>query len=236
MKRLLLLFFCVPACVNAQIVNIPDANFKAKLLEASPMNQISWDLNGNYFTIDTNSDGEIQETEALNVLSINVEDSGISSIVGIESFSNLQYLNCSGNDLTNLDVSQNLSLRVLQCNENQLSELDLLSNTLLNNVRCSYNLLTDLNLTNNPELAAVSCAYNQLTILDLSANPNMIDYVCNNNQITELYIKNGSDEFEFWFADNPLEYICADENIVEYLQQNTDGVVVNSYCSFEPRR
>jgi len=86
--------------VNAQIVNIPDANFKAKLLAASPSNTIAKDLSGNYFKIDANNDGEIQLTEASNVISLQFVDESagapdyvsIQNIIGISAFENLKYL------------------------------------------------------------------------------------------------------------------------------------------------
>ena len=68
MKKLysLLIIAFVGFVGNAQIVNIPDVNFKAKLLAASETNQIAStdtpDANGfvdNYTIVDTNADGEI---------------------------------------------------------------------------------------------------------------------------------------------------------------------------------
>ena len=47
-----LLFF---SGVKAQIVNIPDANFKAKLLQASTTSQIAKDTLGNNIKIDINN-------------------------------------------------------------------------------------------------------------------------------------------------------------------------------------
>ena len=91
---------------NAQIINIPDANFKAKLLQASPFNEIAsienpiYDISNNsitianYSTIDTNGDGEIQISEAVMIKYLNLSQiivsSNITSIVGIEYFTNLQ--------------------------------------------------------------------------------------------------------------------------------------------------
>jgi len=59
--KLFSLFFLLCSLFSfGQIVNIPDANFKAKLLEASPSNTIAKDLAGNYFKIDANGNGEIE--------------------------------------------------------------------------------------------------------------------------------------------------------------------------------
>ena len=43
---------------NAQIVNIPDANFKAKLLSANSTNGVAKNAAGQNMVIDGNSNGE----------------------------------------------------------------------------------------------------------------------------------------------------------------------------------
>ena len=64
MKKLFYILLLITGITNAQIVNIPDANFKAKLLSASPSNTVAVNLTGNYSKIDLNSNGEIESTEA----------------------------------------------------------------------------------------------------------------------------------------------------------------------------
>lgn len=83
---------------KAQIVNIPDANFKAKLLQADVNNNIAENLAGNNFKIDANSDGEIQVSEAILVskLTFGINSSTpIATVDGILSFVNLKTLNIS---------------------------------------------------------------------------------------------------------------------------------------------
>src|SRR5690554_1491033 len=99
---------------NAQIVNIPDVNFKGKLLEASTSNSIAKDINGDNMVIDVNSDGEIQVSEALAVYQLNVPNSNIEDLTGIEAFINLTRLSCHNNypaeiynNLTEIDISNN---------------------------------------------------------------------------------------------------------------------------------
>ena len=89
---LALLVFAVNT--QAQIINFPDANFKAKLLQASTANNIALNINGIKIKIDTNNDGEIQQSEALVVYTLNVPSSNISSLSGIEFFKNIRYLSC----------------------------------------------------------------------------------------------------------------------------------------------
>ncbi len=59
-------------------------------------------------------DGEIQVSEAEAVLWLNVSERDILSLVGIESFTNLEYLDCFHNELIgNLDLTQNMNLKYL---------------------------------------------------------------------------------------------------------------------------
>ena len=149
MKHVLLtLTLFVSFFASAQIVNIPDANFKNALLNHNPV-------------IDTNGDGEIQVSEAENFDSIlNVNSQNISDLTGIEFFINIDFLLCSENQLTQLDLSQNLNLTLLSV---------------------SNNLLTSLNITNNHQLFKLNCNNNQLTSLDTSQNENLQYLRCFNN-------------------------------------------------------
>ena len=62
--------------------------------------------------------------------SVKVNGSGITSLV------------CNGNELTNLDITQNTELATLYCDDNQLTTMDVSKNTALKSLSCSYNKLT----------------------------------------------------------------------------------------------
>jgi Leucine-rich repeat (LRR) protein len=156
---------------QAQIVNIPDANFKNALVNTLCVD-LDGDGNGDV-DADTNDDGEIQESEAQAVLRLYVNNSNISSLEGIQSFSNLETLWCWHNDLTNLDISQNSNLRTLVCYGNQLSSLDVSQNQNLENLFCSQNQLTTLDFSQNPNFKDLMCFSNQLVALDLRNGNNM---------------------------------------------------------------
>ena len=67
---------------------------------------------------DTNGDGKILKDEAEQVMEIDVPSMGISSLKGIERFTNLLELDCSSNNIKSLDVSNNLKLIRLDCRDN----------------------------------------------------------------------------------------------------------------------
>jgi Leucine-rich repeat (LRR) protein len=188
MKNCILLFLLLLAVSSsAQIVNIPDANFKAKLLSASPNNTVAYG-NGGYIKIDTNNDNEIQVSEALVITNLDVSNSNISSLIGIESFTNLNYLTCSSNQLTSINVSQQVNLIFLNCGFNQLTNLDVYGLTNLQNLNCSVNQLTILNLNGISNLHQLQCSQNQLTSINVSQQVNLVTFVCSGNQLTNLNV------------------------------------------------
>ena len=109
---------------NAQIVSIPNANFKAKLLSASPSNTIAKDLNGNFIKIDINNDNEIQNSEAAQISYLNISNSNIlaSSLIGLETFTNLEEFICSNNSINSLNLTFLSLLKYLNC-ENPIARI-----------------------------------------------------------------------------------------------------------------
>ena len=53
----LIVALCVVSIAKAQIINFPDANFKARLLASSPSNSIAVNLSVVNFKIDSNNNG-----------------------------------------------------------------------------------------------------------------------------------------------------------------------------------
>ena len=181
MKNLSLFIILISYTITqAQIVNIPDTNFKNALLNHNP-------------AIDTNGDGEIQVNEAIAFSGyLNVEQKNIADLTGIEAFTNLTVLRCSGNNLSFLNVSNNTNLTQLYCHYNQLSNLDISNNPNLIGLNCTYNQLSNLDISNNINLIYLYCAYNQLSNLDISNNPNLTELKCSNNLLSHIDISNNS--------------------------------------------
>ncbi|HLF51028.1 DUF7619 domain-containing protein [Flavobacterium sp.] len=122
--KITLLFIVLTTLCSAQIVTIPDANFKIKLLGASSSNLLAKNLSGNYFKIDANSDGEIQQSEANEVseLNMNYTLNGnyyfITSVVGITNFPNLTKLDLRSNRIVNLNITGLQFLSYIDCSSN----------------------------------------------------------------------------------------------------------------------
>ena len=99
---------------------------------------------------------------------------------------NITYLECSDNQLTDLNVSKNIALTNLNCYGNQLTSLDVSKNILLLNLQCGANQLTSLDVSKNTALMFLQCAINQITSLNVSNNAVLNSLYCYDNQITSL--------------------------------------------------
>jgi hypothetical protein len=135
MKKLLIVLLALPMLGFSQNVYIPDVNFKAYLVGKTAIN--------------INGDTEIQVSEAAAFTgTIYCQSMGISNLTGIEAFTALTWLECSYNQLTSLNVSQNTALGLLSCIYNQLTSLDVSQNTALNHLWCHTNQLSSLDVRN----------------------------------------------------------------------------------------
>lgn len=121
MKRILLIIiFLTTLTAGAQIINVPDAAFKAALLASDTGNGTAKNAAGTAIAIDADGDGEISELEASEVAELNVSGASIYALDGIAYFVNLEVLDCSYNSLSTLDVSANTALLNLSCSNNEL--------------------------------------------------------------------------------------------------------------------
>src|SRR4051812_25575996 len=109
----MLAFIGLTTKVNSQIVNIPDAKFKAALIACGVHDSAG------YITVDTAKvfTGRLE-----------IRNRYIGDLTGIEAFTSLTYLNCGDNYLTTLDLSSNTALTFLYCNFNLLTSLNVSSN------------------------------------------------------------------------------------------------------------
>jgi hypothetical protein len=214
MKKLLL--FCTIAFIycqaQSQIVNIPDANFKNALV-----NTICVDTDGDSLLdddVDTNNDGEIQESEAAAVIwALGVAGQGISSLEGIGSFVNVERFGCSNNIFSTIDLSQNISLISLSCGNNySLESLDLSNNIQLRYLDLRNAGLTSLDLSENVNLERLFCDNNQLTNISLAINSNLQDLYCNDNLLTQLDLSQSPHLYELHCDENQLVNLDLSQN------------------------
>lgn len=213
---LFLLFFFT---LQAQIVNIPDPNFKAKLLEASPSNNIAKDVNGNNITIDVNGDNEIQVNEALNVYYLDVSFTfSITNIEGINSFSNLVFLDFSEQNISEVDLSNLINLRILNCTENDLSSINLFALTNLEHFESVNNHLSSVVFSNSGTLNYLDLSSNSFQHINF-ANLHNLEYLdLSSNFFDSLDLSNLSNLKHLDLFNNGLSSVdLSNLNVLEYL-------------------
>ena len=146
--------------VEINATNFPDATFRT---------YVSTEF-------DENNDATLSQEELDAVTNIDVRSKGITTLKGVEHFTNLRLLHCGSNQLTSLNVSQNTRLENLYCSENQLIALDVSQNPNLEVLVCYKNQLTTLDVSQNTDLTDLDCSENKLTSLDYTNNVSLTNF------------------------------------------------------------
>lgn len=164
--------------VMLKLVYFPDANVRAALKAVIPgLVEIEGDIDPTSTTNKSLIEG---------VTELDLSNKDIASLKGLEYFSALKTLKCSGNKLTELDITNNVVLETLYCGSNQLPALDITKNVALKVLDCNNNKLAVLDLTKTTLLESLNCVENQLLTLDLSANTKLTNMECSKNNISAL--------------------------------------------------
>ena len=100
-------------------------------------------------SFDTNGDHKLDESELEKAETISCPDAAITSLEGIQHFSFLKSLDCSGNRLTSLDLRENYWLEKIDCTGNELTVLLLSEGPFLRSVECQENNLRYLSVDNS---------------------------------------------------------------------------------------
>jgi len=230
--------------VDAQVINFPDANFKAKLLTSSTANTVA-ELEGQVpVAIDSNGDGEIQVSEAQAIIYLNINGSGINNLSGLENFTNLFSFGIFDNPVNNINLSGLSNLHWLSIEDTNITNVDLSSVPLLTYIWLSEgdfetvdvsmlpNLvyfesqaseLIHMDFSQNPLLTYVNCRNSHVTSLNVSQNTALTTLYCDNNQLTSLNISGLSS----------LNIINCAQNFLATI--NTEGANPTGLdCSYNP--
>ncbi len=171
MKKLLPLILLITGMVNAQTINIPDNSFRLKLIALG---------------IDTNSDGAIQQSEALTVTSLDLRSSNIASLNGLEYFSNLTSLDCRFNQILSFNATALTNLVTLDCSVNRLKTLVVNGLTNLQTLNCGINRLSTINLSGLTNLQTFLFSSNNFSTLNVSGLTNLQSIDLSHNPIVSL--------------------------------------------------
>ncbi len=170
----------------------PDALFRAYVLDVV-------DIDGNEIL----DEGECSAVKSLDFSGSASEPGEISTLNGVELFDNLETLNCAYNRLTELRLHSPL-LRFLDCSNNQLTDLDNINAYSLKSLNCSNNQLTRLSSYVIDGLTELNCANNLLSGLNCSSFTCLETLDCSYNQLTSLTTDNLSSITSFNCSHNQL--------------------------------
>ena len=192
-----LMISCAWADVTINAANFPDNTFR---------NYVSQNF-------DTDSSGILTDAEIAAISYIEVREQGISSLRGIENFTALEDIDCSRNNITELDISHNTLLEYLGCENNALTAIDVSHNPLLKIINLnnlidsinddgSRNFSTDYSRSNISALDVSNCSDleelyfdgNSVSgVLDLRNNQKLRALHCMDNNLSELDLSNCTD-------------------------------------------
>ncbi len=190
-KLLLLLLLLCSGIAGAQIINIPDNNFRNRLLAASTTNAIAKNSSGASIKIDTNNDAYIQQSEANAVYELDVTGSAITNMTGIQSFTNLEVLNCSANNITTLTLTGMGNLETVSCGLNiNMATLTVSGLSNLRGLYCSGNNLSYINFAGLAELRWLECSNNSFDALDVTPLSGLRELDCSGNILNSLTVTN----------------------------------------------
>ena len=133
MNKLFLIFLYIPFFGYAQKTYIPDNAFEQALINLD---------------LDDVFDDSVYTSAIDTVLTLYLSNNGIIDLTGIEDFSQLTDLFCNGNQIIDLDLSNNPNLVELNCNDNLLTSLDVRNG---NNSGLWY-----FTAVNNPQLYCIA--------------------------------------------------------------------------------
>lgn len=166
--------------------NFPDVNFRSYVLAS----------------FDSNGDEKLDDEEIANVKYIYAPAKTISSLKGIEYFTELLELNCDNNQLTSLDVSKNTKLVKLICSKNALTSLNTSHNPLLKKFDIYSNKITSIDVSQNTELETLYIGRNPIETLNVKNNVKLMELQSELNNLTSIDLSHNSPSMTVYLANN----------------------------------
>ena len=128
------------------------------------------------------------------------------------------FFECSGENITSLDISKNSQLKVLDCSQNSLTSLDVSKNTTIGTLNCSNNNLSSLSISKNTVLSILKCSDNRIASLDLSKNTGLFELRCSNNKLTSLDLSKHNRLQEVHCDNNQLSSLVVSKQATELIE------------------
>lgn len=159
-------------------------------------------------SFDKDKDGFLSQEETTNVKEIKVsEKTAITTLKGIEYFTELTGLWCYNTGITSLDISANTKLETLNCSLTAITSLDVSNLTELDLLNCNNTGISSLDLSNCSVLRLLYCNNTGISSLDVSSNPALTRIECNNTGISSLDVSNNLELMTLYAQDTKLTTI-----------------------------
>ena len=188
-----------------EFVTITDENFEAILIEKG-----------------IDSDGIVNQqmlkSDAEQVMKLSLNGANIYTLDGIEAFINLEVLNADANNLTTLNLSNNVMLDTISLTSNRLTKVEGLEKAKnLTWLSLSWNYFTEFTLDND-NVKNFLIDHNDLTALEIANAPKLESAVLNLNQIADLDFSYCPLLKVLVFSANKVKIINFDNNVnLEYI-------------------
>lgn len=177
--------------------NFPDVNFRGAICRFLPI-----------------AEGDtIPEELFSKVEELQLSGLGINSLKGIEYFTALKQMDCSENQLRDIDVSKNTVLRELECGHNQLSSIDISNNNMLYGLGCSNNQLTSIDVSKSANLEILLCNGNKIERLDVSNCPKLRELGVVDCELKELDVTNNPNLEKLYCTGNKIKELDLSKNV-----------------------
>lgn len=204
--------------IDPNIIVLQDSNFEKALIAQK-------------IDSDSTINGQIKRSDAEDIQVLSIPNLQIKSLSGIEGFKSLTYLDCSLNQITNLDVSQNSFLESLDCSSNLLTNIDLSRNLNLAAFNCVNNQLKDLTILSK-QLYALNASNNLLVTVSVDAATRLSILYLSNNQLKSLNLVNNPALLELKSNSNKLTTIDLSKNTkLRILDVSSNTLAALDLCS-----
>jgi len=174
-----------------QLTLIPDSAFEQALIDIG---------------VDTELNGSVPTSSITNVTELVFNNSGITSMQGLEDFPALINLWLNDNMLNQLNVSQNTNLKFIYAENNMLSSLSVNGLDALEKIGMNGNNITSIDIIGNANMQQLEIIDNEVSSLDVSNNPALTRLYVSGNPLT--CIKVSPDQL----VNTPLDWIIEMED------------------------
>ena len=198
-------------------------------------------INSNYFANDANlknamlalyPKGYITGTDVANRTSLDLSHKNLTSIAGVQWFTELTSLDCSSNNITSFNISTLNKLQKFNCSYNQVATIYGSLPASLTEFYCNSNNLTSLPALPSG-LKKLSCFSNKLTSLNVTGRSSLTEIDCHDNQLLTSLIchHNALVWLDARYCPAMTELKCNNNNLSAVLNLNGCSSLTTVDCS-----